>query len=52
MLQFLKWRDKYQKKKEKNVFVAHFQKAFRPRSLTPFDLPPSFVLNERLQKVA
>ena len=40
------------KKKEKNVFVAYFHKAFRPRPLTPFALPRSFAPNERLHKVA
>ena len=29
-------------KKKINVSVAHFHKAFRPRPLTSFDLPPSF----------
>ena len=43
MLPLLKWRNKCQKKKEKNVFVAHFHKAFRPRPFAP---------NEGLHKVA
>ena len=29
-------------KKEKNTFVAHFHKVFRPRPLTPFELRPKF----------
>ena len=53
ILQFLKWRKKCRKKKKKkeNVFVAHFHKAIRPRPLTPFHLPPSFVPNERFIKL-
>ena len=52
MLPFLKWRNEFRKQKKKKVFVAHFHKAFRPRPLTAFDLPPSFAPNERLLKVA
>ena len=30
------------KTKEKNIFVAHFHKDFKPRPLTSFNLSPEF----------